>query len=41
VLCIGGGSATGYGKVLALALRLPLICVPTTYAGAEMTSTYA
>lgn len=41
VIGIGGGSAIGYGKIIALALRLPLIAVPTTYAGSEMTDRYA
>ncbi|MDT7587572.1 MAG: maleylacetate reductase [Pseudonocardiales bacterium] len=40
VLTVGGGSATGFGKIIALALRVPLIAVPTTFAGAEMTSRY-
>jgi len=40
VLAVGGGSTTGFGKIIALALRIPLIAVPTTYAGAEMTSRY-
>ena len=40
VVAIGGGSAIGLAKIVALALRLPLIAVPTTYAGAEMTSRY-
>ena len=40
VLSIGGGSTTGFGKIIALALRLPLIAVPTSYTGAEMTSRY-
>lgn len=40
VLAIGGGSAIGLAKIVALALRLPLIAVPTTYSGAEMTSRY-
>ncbi|MCO5998976.1 iron-containing alcohol dehydrogenase [Actinoallomurus rhizosphaericola] len=40
VISIGGGSAIGYGKVIAFALRLPLIAVPTTYAGAEMTDRF-
>ncbi|MFJ7949674.1 iron-containing alcohol dehydrogenase [Streptomyces sp. NPDC096354] len=40
VVSIGGGSATGFGKIIALALRIPLIAVPTTYSGAEMTSRY-
>jgi maleylacetate reductase len=40
VLAIGGGSAIGMGKIVALALRVPLIAVPTTFSGAEMTSRY-
>ena len=37
---IGGGSTTGFGKVVALELGVPLIAVPTTYAGSEMTPIY-
>ena len=40
VVAIGGGAATGLAKIVALALRLPLIAVPTTYSGSEMTSRY-
>ena len=40
VVAVGGGSAIGLAKIVALALRLPLIAVPTTYSGAEMTSRY-
>ncbi|MFF3373942.1 maleylacetate reductase [Streptomyces sp. NPDC002680] len=36
-LTVGGGSAVGLGKAIALAAGLPLISVPTTYAGSEMT----
>lgn len=36
-LAIGGGSATGLGKAVALTTGLPVISVPTTYAGSEMT----
>lgn len=36
VLTLGGGSATGLGKAVALS-GLPLVAVPTTYAGSEMT----
>jgi maleylacetate reductase len=38
VVSLGGGSATGLGKSVALATGLPLVAVPTTYAGSEMTS---
>lgn len=40
VIAVGGGSAAGYAKIVALALRLPWIAVPTTLSGAEMTSRY-
>lgn len=37
-LCsVGGGSAVGLGKALALQTGLPHMCVPTTYSGSEMT----
>jgi maleylacetate reductase len=36
-LAIGGGSAIGLGKAIALSSGLPVISVPTTYAGSEMT----
>jgi maleylacetate reductase len=34
---VGGGSAIGLGKAIALEHGLPVIAVPTTYAGSEMT----
>ena len=37
VVAIGGGSAIGLGKAIALRADLPQIVVPTTYAGSEMT----
>ena len=37
VLSLGGGSATGTAKAVALTTGLPLIAVPTTYAGSEVT----
>jgi maleylacetate reductase len=37
VIAVGGGSATGLGKILALECRIPLLAIPTTYAGSEMT----
>ncbi|MFF4585636.1 maleylacetate reductase [Streptomyces sp. NPDC001388] len=36
-LAIGGGSSIGLGKAIALTTGLPVIGVPTTYAGSEMT----
>jgi maleylacetate reductase len=37
-VAVGGGSAIGLGKVVALEHNLPVIAVPTTYAGSEMTT---
>lgn len=37
LVAMGGGSAIGLGKALALRTDLPQIAVPTTYAGSEMT----
>lgn len=37
LVAIGGGSAIGLGKAIALTSHLPLIAVPTTYAGSEAT----
>src|SRR5439155_27175031 len=39
-LAIGGGSTIGLGKAIALESGLPIIAVPTTYAGSEVTPTY-
>ncbi|MET7683853.1 maleylacetate reductase [Streptomyces sp. NPDC005423] len=36
-VAVGGGSAIGLGKAIALRTGLPLIAVPTTYSGSEMT----
>uniref|UniRef100_UPI0038D3A3D9 iron-containing alcohol dehydrogenase n=1 Tax=Streptomyces ipomoeae TaxID=103232 RepID=UPI0038D3A3D9 len=36
-LAIGGGSTIGLGKAITLDAGLPLVCVPTIYAGSEMT----
>ncbi|GAB7333526.1 hypothetical protein MBLNU13_g05105t1 [Cladosporium sp. NU13] len=38
-LSIGGGSTTGLGKAISIRLGLRQICIPTTYAGSEMTPT--
>ena len=36
-VAVGGGSTIGLGKAIALELGLPVVAVPTTYAGSEMT----
>lgn len=38
LLALGGGSAIGLGKALAMETGLPLAAIPTTYSGSEMTS---
>ena len=38
LISVGGGSAIGLGKALAVRTSLPHICVPTTYAGSECTA---
>jgi alcohol dehydrogenase class IV len=40
VVCIGGGSATGLAKVVARESRVPIVAVPTTYAGSEATNVW-
>jgi maleylacetate reductase len=37
LVTIGGGSATGLAKAIARDSGLPIVAVPTTYAGSEMT----
>lgn len=39
-VAVGGGSTTGLGKAIALDSGLPIIAIPTTYAGSEMTPIY-
>ena len=36
-VAVGGGSTTGLGKAIALESSLPILAIPTTYAGSEMT----
>jgi maleylacetate reductase len=36
-VAVGGGSTTGLGKAIALTSSLPILAIPTTYAGSEMT----
>lgn len=40
LLSIGGGSVVGTAKAVAVQARLPIVAVPTTYAGSEMTPTW-
>lgn len=37
VVALGGGSTIGLAKAIALSERLPILAVPTTYSGSEMT----
>ncbi|MDM0042657.1 maleylacetate reductase [Variovorax sp. J22G21] len=39
-VAVGGGSTTGLGKAIALDSGLPIVAIPTTYAGSEMTPIY-
>ena len=36
-VAVGGGSTTGLAKAIALVSTLPILAIPTTYAGSEMT----
>ena len=40
LVSIGGGSTTGLAKAVAMASGLPIIAVPTTYAGSEATNVW-
>ena len=40
LLSVGGGSTTGTAKAVALETDVPIVAVPTTYAGSEMTPVY-
>ncbi len=39
-VAIGGGSTIGLGKAIALTSELPILAIPTTFAGSEMTPIY-
>ena len=40
LVAVGGGSAIGLAKAIALQTALPIIAVPTTYSGSETTTIY-
>lgn len=40
LVSVGGGSATGLAKAVAVELDLSIVAVPTTYAGSEATPVY-
>jgi maleylacetate reductase len=40
LVTVGGGSTIGLGKAVAVNTGLPLVTVPTTYSGSEMTPIY-
>ena len=40
LVCVGGGSTTGLAKAVALATGIPIVAVPTTYAGSEATNVW-
>ena len=37
-VAFGGGSTIGLAKAIAMELRLPILAIPTTYSGSEMTA---
>lgn len=39
-VAVGGGSTIGLGKAIALESSIPILAIPTTYAGSEMTPIY-
>lgn len=39
-VAIGGGSTVGLGKAIAMTSDMPILAIPTTFAGSEMTPIY-
>lgn len=40
LVSVGGGSTTGLAKAIALTTGLPIVAIPTTYAGSEATNVW-
>jgi maleylacetate reductase len=40
LICVGGGSTTGMAKAIAMTTGIPILAVPTTYAGSEATNVW-
>lgn len=40
IVAVGGGSSIGLAKAIALESSIPILAIPTTYAGSEMTTIY-
>jgi maleylacetate reductase len=40
LISVGGGSTTGFAKAIALTTAIPIVAVPTTYAGSEATNVW-
>lgn len=40
IVSVGGGSTTGLAKAITLATGIPIVAVPTTYAGSEATNVW-
>jgi maleylacetate reductase len=40
IVSVGGGSTTGLAKAVAMTTGLPIVAVPTTYAGSEATNVW-
>src|SRR5690606_39371980 len=40
IVAVGGGSTIGLAKALAVQTPMPIVAVPTTYSGSEMTAIY-